>query len=266
MNNHAKLVSAGVLLAVLSCFVLCGSSVLIAGEVATPAPASGAVVAAVKTFQAQVTNGMSKADVIAVLGKPCGEVAKDKHATLYFTAGDVIELEDGKVQSTSAIFVRQGVDPLPQPQTSAPPMVVTPDQIVPGYRNVEFGDSKWEIVKALELGRKLASNQALCPDLKTKGKYIHVAVKVTNKTEQAVRSFAAPVLVDDQNREFGEIDNQAYYLPENAKTNGASALPPSIPKVFHAIFEVAADSHDLKYRARELKSNGDSCDVPLKMP
>ena len=59
-----------------------------------------------------ITNGMPKVEVIAILGRPCGEVAKDNHVTLYFKSGDVIELDDGQVQATDFITVRQGVDPL----------------------------------------------------------------------------------------------------------------------------------------------------------
>ena len=266
MNCTVMSAAARVMAAALLLLCLAGSLTAKSGDVNSPVQTGGAA----GNFQAKVTPGMSKADVIAILGLPCGEVAKDNHLTLYFAAGDVIEFESGRVQSTSTIFVRQGIDPVPQPQTSSLPVAVTTNNtcvsIVPGYRNAEFAELKWEILRAKDMGCRLTSNNPLFPNSRTTGKYIYLVVRVTNKTKKEERLSVAPVLVDDQNREFGEIDTPAYYLVDNIKTNWTVAMPPSIPKVFHSIFEVAADSNDLKYRTREFTNDDNTCDVPLKLP
>jgi hypothetical protein len=120
---------------------------------------------------------------------------------------------------------------------------------------VKFDDSEWIILSAQNLGQEIKSNNLILDDATTNGKFIIIQYSVKNLSKKGELIFETPVLVDSEGREFNEYDNQEFYLPASAKTLMGESLPPSIIKKFYAIYEVAQDSNDLKFRARSLSFN-----------
>ena len=128
---------------------------------------------------------------------------------------------------------------------------------------ITFEDSEWMIVSAKLLGKMARSNNQFQEDAVTDGKFILVSFKIKNLTNKEDRILNAPKLIDSQGREFKDYDNEAFYIPNNAKTLIMDALPSNITKQFYALYEVAADSKQLKFQARALSAFGDTVPVEL---
>ena len=121
---------------------------------------------------------------------------------------------------------------------------------------VTFKDSEWIVVTAKNAGATLSSRNAFVKPLSTSGKYVVVNFTVTNRTKKEDRILNHPVLVDAKEREFRNLDNQAFYIPEGGSTMGLEALPPDMKREFWAVYEVPADATELKFQARALSSFG----------
>lgn len=128
---------------------------------------------------------------------------------------------------------------------------------------VVFGDSKWTVLAAEDKGNSLKSNNRLQKDASTDGRFILVRFKVVNTTSKEEKLLRAPVVVDDQGREFKEIERQTFYLPEGTTSLTMKALPAGMTKEFAAIYEVPADAKGLKFQARALAAFGDKALVDL---
>jgi hypothetical protein len=115
-----------------------------------------------------------------------------------------------------------------------------------------FDDSTWTVLDAVDMGRVLKSNNMLKKDAVTNGRFIRVHYRVLNRTKKEARFIDLPKLIDSQGREFNQYDEQAFYIPEGAKTIALEALPASIPKEFYAIYEVPADARQPRFEAKSL--------------
>lgn len=118
--------------------------------------------------------------------------------------------------------------------------------------SVRLGDSVWQVNLAKRLGQTLASDNQFIDPATTDGDFVLVSFKVTNKTSKEERILAAPPLVDSLGREFKTFDGQHRFLPEGAKTIGLEAIPSTMTRQFWGIYEVAATSNKLRFKAREL--------------
>jgi hypothetical protein len=128
---------------------------------------------------------------------------------------------------------------------------------------ITFDDSEWMVVSAKMLGHRAKSNNQFQKDAVTEGKFILVGFKVRNLTNREDRIFDVPKLVDSQGREFGNYDEENFYIPRDSKTITIEALPSNITKQFYALYEVAADSRELKFQVRALSAFGDKVPVQL---
>ena len=152
--------------------------------------------------------------------------------------------------------------PLPQVFRSEP-QEKTSAIVSTGWRSVEFHDVQWELLEVEDFGGRLPGNYSVLPTLKTRGHFIRVAVRVTNKTSEGKRTLMAPVLVDSKGRTFPEIDGLDSHLSDSVKA--MTRIPPSNSEVFFTIFEVEEDSHDLKYQTRDLTTPGEAYNIPLNL-
>lgn len=130
---------------------------------------------------------------------------------------------------------------------------------------VTFDDSQWKVLKAEHKGSKLRANNSFQKAAKTTGAFVRVKMQITNNTPKEERIAGGIFLVDSVGRSFGTISQQAFYIPKKSESVGLEALPASMPKEFWAVFEVAADAHDLKFQARSLSMLSDHALVDLKL-
>lgn len=143
----------------------------------------------------------------------------------------------------------------------------TPAAAVPAAKvgeTVRFDDSTWTVVKAENLGSTVKSNNQFQPALKSDGgSFVRVVIKVTNLGKTEERLFQQPMLVDTQGREFKPVDMSIFYIPEGKKTLQLEAIPPSLPKEFWEVYEVAGDSAGLRFLARQLAAGGGTHPIDL---
>jgi hypothetical protein len=125
---------------------------------------------------------------------------------------------------------------------------------------VKFDDSQWVVVKGTLIGNNI---NGLAGNKKTAGKFVKVDFQVTNTGKQDETILDHPKVVDDQNREFKPLDDQAMFVQEPEQTLTLESLPPSIMKRFTAIYELPADAKGLKFEARALSAFGERKKVAL---
>lgn len=121
---------------------------------------------------------------------------------------------------------------------------------------VEFDDSTWVVVSAKSRGNTLTPNNPITQPRKSDGRFIEVVFKITNKSKKHESILNRPKLVDDQQREFGEVGAPILFIPAGKSTLGTEPIPPSMTKEFYGVYEVAADAKNLKFRARALSPLG----------
>lgn len=121
---------------------------------------------------------------------------------------------------------------------------------------VEFPDSTWVVVSAKSRGKTLTPNNPVTKPRTTEGRFIQVVFKITNKTKKHEAILVRPKLIDDQQREFGEVGTPILFIPNGKSTLGTEPIPPSMTKEFYGVYEVAADAKGLKFRARPLTPLG----------
>jgi len=110
------------------------------------------------------------------------------------------------------------------------------------------------VLNAWDEGGTLRSNNQFQKDAQTAGKFIVIHFKVTNLGNKEQRIFDTPKLIDSQGREFGQYDGQAFYIPQGSKSMTFEALPASLTKEFHCVYEVPADAVGLRFQARDITS------------
>ncbi len=131
---------------------------------------------------------------------------------------------------------------------------------------VAFGDSKWVVSKAERLGPTVKSNNQFQADLKSEGGFfVRVVFKVTNLGLREERLMSQPKLKDAQGREFNEVDNLVFYIPQGKHALMLEAIPPSLPKEFWSVYEVPNDAVGLQFMARELSIAGSTYPVDLAL-
>ncbi len=121
---------------------------------------------------------------------------------------------------------------------------------------VTFDDATWVVVEAKDAGKTVKANDGFTPPLKSEGKFVFVHFKVTNRGNKEERVFDGPRMHDSKGREFKAHDHEYSFIPPNAKAMTLEALPPSIAREFWSLYEVADDSTDLRFGARELAFAG----------
>jgi hypothetical protein len=119
---------------------------------------------------------------------------------------------------------------------------------------VSFKDSTWVVIGAEDKGGLLKSNNQFQEDARTGGKYIMVQFKVTNLGKKEQRIINTPKLIDSEGREYKDLDNQTFYIPQGAKTMALEAIPAGLPREFHAVYEIPGDAKGLRFQARDLSS------------
>ena len=123
---------------------------------------------------------------------------------------------------------------------------------------VTFDDSKWTVLDAEDRGSTLESTNRFLDDMTSQGRFIYVKFQVENLKNSEARVLNSPSIRDSQRREFNQIDRQSLYLPDNAKTMTMEAIPATMSREFHAIYEVAADSEGIEFLARDFSAFGTS--------
>ena len=131
---------------------------------------------------------------------------------------------------------------------------------------ITFDDSEWVVVEAKDSGKSIKSNNEFNPEeKKTDGRFISVHYKLTNKGKKEEMLFNHPKIIDGQNREFGPIEMEGFYVPKSAKTVGLETLQPSLPKEFWTVIEVPADAKSLKFQVHGFSLLGDKKTVDLAL-
>jgi hypothetical protein len=154
---------------------------------------------------------------------------------------------------------------LPVPAQPAPPPVQQAHGAKVG-ETVKFSDSTWVVLKAERLGSTVKSNNQFQHDLKSEGGFfVRVAFKVTNLGLKEERLMALPKLKDSVGREFNEVDALPFYIPEGKHALMLEAIPPSLPKEFWSVYEVANDAVGLQFMARELSVTGETAPIDLAL-
>ena len=117
---------------------------------------------------------------------------------------------------------------------------------------VAFDDSEWTVLSAKNAGSAVEPKSPFGKSATTEGNFIFVVYKVKNTTKREKSILVTPVLVDSESREFNPYRHQANYLEPSAETITLEALPANIPKTYHAMYEVPAESKGLKFQVRSL--------------
>ena len=117
---------------------------------------------------------------------------------------------------------------------------------------VEFGDSTWVVLSAREVGATLPKAMFATEKRSSGGKFIYVRYKVTNNTNEEEQILFTPAVSDSRGRRYEELDESEMYLPDGETGMTIEPLPPSLPKTFSALFEVAEDSAGVVFLARSL--------------
>jgi len=126
-------------------------------------------------------------------------------------------------------------------------------------------DSEWEVLDAKDFGKTIAPNSEFQDPGKTKGRFIRVHYKVTNKGKKSESILDGPKLIDGKGREFETWSESAFYMPKDGKSITLEPLPPDMSKEFYAIYEVPKDASDLKFQARALEAFGKKRLVDLEL-
>lgn len=116
---------------------------------------------------------------------------------------------------------------------------------------VKFGDSKWIVVEAREMGNTLGGDM-FTEAKRSEGKFVYVRYKVTNNTNEEQAVLFTPAVQDSKGRRFEELDDLDFYLPEGQTGMMVEQLPSGLPKTFSAIFEVPADATGILFLARNI--------------
>lgn len=117
---------------------------------------------------------------------------------------------------------------------------------------VTFDDAQWVVVEAKDLGKTLKSHDSKEEDKTTKGRFVEVHYKVTNKTDKEQMLVDPPKIVDDKNNELAALETEAFYVPANAKALGLSTLLPNVTNEFWTVIEAPADAKGLKFQVRSI--------------
>lgn len=143
----------------------------------------------------------------------------------------------------------------PTPQNAPPPTAIRPPVVAQVGDTITFTDSVWSVTKVEDLGKTAKSNNQFQPSLTSDGgRFIRVVVKVTNLEKQEERLLIPPKVADDQGREFNPVELSTFFIPQGKKTFQLEAMPPSLPREFWEVYEVAGDSTGLRFMARELSA------------
>jgi hypothetical protein len=124
-------------------------------------------------------------------------------------------------------------------------------------------DSTWTVTNAKDRGRSIYASET--QSAATDGRFVQVTFKITNLTNKEDSLLDLPAIVDGQGRELKPFERSATFVPAGAHDLAMAPLPPSIEKEFVEIYEVPADAHRLKLRARALAPLGDTRLVDLGM-
>lgn len=116
---------------------------------------------------------------------------------------------------------------------------------------VKIGDSDW-IVLGAEKHKAIRSNNQFIDPPTTTGHFVRVRYRVTNKTNKEERLFAGVEIVDDMGRRYRSHDQASFMIPERAKTINIESLPSGITKEFWDVFEVAENSKNISFVARNI--------------
>lgn len=129
---------------------------------------------------------------------------------------------------------------------------------------VSFKNSDWVILSSASKGKSLKSTTSGYQDAKTDGDYIQVAMKVTNKTDKEERlALWLPVIVDSKFRQFKNISDEIFYLPDTIKIMRDTIIPAGMSRETTAIFEVAPGAQNLQLIVRDFAFFGKKAYVNL---
>jgi len=177
---------------------------------------------------------------------------------------------DAATATSPVVLEAAAAAPTPKANDAQPAADRTPPAPRPAAAKlgdtVTFPDSKWVVSKAEKLGPSVKSNNQFQADLKSEGGFfVRVVFKVTNLGLKEERLMSQPKLKDTQGREFNEVDNLVFYIPQGKHTLLLEAIPPSLPKEFWSVYEVPNDAGGLQFMARELSITGATYPVDLAL-
>jgi len=134
---------------------------------------------------------------------------------------------------------QQNQNPQDDPITQEPPK--------PIYE-VQLGDIKFSVQKALDLGNIIKAEKSYQEDLKTTEKFIWVVVGAQNKGKNNLSQYAWDLgnIVDSEGRNFVPITNQAYYWLPKPDLCGALLKPEFDAIPCTRVYEVSKISTGLK--------------------
>ncbi len=163
---------------------------------------------------------------------------------------------------------------LPPPPTSAQtappiePASPTHGTHVKIGKTVTLGDTVWVIVEATDWGKTVTGNSNLEPDMPhgdgtTDGRFVGVHYKLTNLGAAERMIEGVPKIVDERGREFGPMDMESLYVPEQAKTVSLATLPPHEQKEFWTVIALPPDAVKLRFEVWNFSAPDDKSLIPL---
>jgi hypothetical protein len=120
-----------------------------------------------------------------------------------------------------------------------------------------FNDCAWVVLEAREMGKSLKPTDFKDQDKTTGGRFIFVRFTVSNTSKQGLSLGNPPVLMDNQDRTFGPLDEPERYLPKDVRTDDISGeIPVGGTHQFLAFYEVADDAKGLRLNKRLFQEEG----------
>lgn len=125
------------------------------------------------------------------------------------------------------------------PESAGPP---------PPTYETQVGDIDFTLISAVNMGSVLVSKIAYQPNLTTTERFIEVTIGAENKGKVNTDQFTWDVgnIVDDQGRNFTNIDDKAFYFLPQPDTCGQVLKPAFAPTPCHKMFEVSRQATGLK--------------------
>jgi hypothetical protein len=120
-----------------------------------------------------------------------------------------------------------------------------------------FNDCTWVVLEARDMGKSLKPADSKDPDRTTEGRFLFVRFTVFNISKQGLSLGNPPVLMDNQDRTLGPLDEPARYLPKDVQTEDISGeIPVGGTHQFLAFYEVPADAKGLRLNKRLFQEGG----------
>ncbi|MFT5196261.1 MAG: hypothetical protein ACI85U_003292 [Candidatus Promineifilaceae bacterium] len=120
---------------------------------------------------------------------------------------------------------------------------------------IRIGDVIWEVISVEDLGSIIKSDNQFIDDLETKGKFLRVNFTIENISNDEL-ILSGTSVTDDKGREYEDTSDAWSILSESVECSFLEPIRPYISQNCMFIFEIAADSANLKMIVTDLEFFG----------